>query len=99
MSKPASWLMLSALLSLGLVIYAQAPTGTIVGTVTDESGAVIPSATVTITNNATGVARNASTNASGLYRVDKKGAGRVTRNSITSSRSIPAEVRSARESQ
>jgi len=75
MSKPASWLMLSALLSLGLVIYAQAPTGTIVGTVTDESGAVIPSVTVTITNKATGVARHASTNASGLYSAPALEAG------------------------
>jgi len=42
-------------------------TGTIVGTVADESGAVIPNATITITNKATGVTRAATTNAEGYF--------------------------------
>jgi hypothetical protein len=42
-------------------------TGTITGTVADESGAVIPNITVTITNKATGVARTAVTNNEGYY--------------------------------
>jgi len=46
-----------------LATFAQAPTGIITGTVTDETGAVIPNATVTISNKATGVARTAQTNA------------------------------------
>ena len=50
-----------------LATFAQAPTGIITGTVTDETGAVIPNATVTIANKATGVARTAQTNAEGLY--------------------------------
>ena len=45
---------LLALLAAGL---AQAPTGIISGTITDESGAVVPGANVTITNKATSVAR------------------------------------------
>src|ERR1700686_3498802 len=39
------------------------------GTVTDKSGAVIGGATVTITNQATGVSRNSVTGNSGFYRI------------------------------
>jgi Carboxypeptidase regulatory-like domain len=46
---------------------AQEPTGTISGTITDASGAVVPDATITITNRATGATRAAATNADGLY--------------------------------
>ncbi len=44
-------------------------TGTILGTVTDSSGAVVPNATVTITNTGTGVAHRATTSSSGDYSV------------------------------
>jgi Carboxypeptidase regulatory-like domain len=44
-----------------------AGTGTITGTVTDSSGAVIPNATVVITNTDTGVARTIQTNSDGSY--------------------------------
>jgi hypothetical protein len=37
------------------------------GTVTDPSGAVVPDATVTVTNAATGVTRTAQTSSSGTY--------------------------------
>jgi hypothetical protein len=47
--------------------FGQAPTGIINGNVTDETGAVIPNATVTITNKATGISRTATSNAEGLY--------------------------------
>ena len=46
---------------------AQEPTGIITGTITDASGAVVPDATITITNKGTGAARTAVTNAEGLY--------------------------------
>jgi len=61
---------------LGLLIptmecpaYGQATTaaGTIQGTITDPSGAVVPSATVTITNKATGAVVKVTTNSSGYY--------------------------------
>lgn len=44
--------------------------GTIVGTVTDPSGAIIPSVTITVTNQATGaVTRTTATNSDGNYLV------------------------------
>jgi hypothetical protein len=58
---------LFALLALSYVVCAQAPTGTITGIVTDASGAAMPNVTVTITDKATGAARSAVTNATGLY--------------------------------
>ncbi len=48
---------------------AQTAFGTVVGNVTDESGAVIPGVTVTVTNEGTGLARTASTNETGGYTV------------------------------
>lgn len=57
------------------MLLAQAPTGVITGVVTDETGAVIPNATVTITNKATGVERVATTNAEGLYSAPALPAG------------------------
>src|SRR6266851_1130788 len=39
------------------------------GTVTDKSGAVVSGATVTISNQATGISRNSVTGASGFYRI------------------------------
>ena len=46
---------------------AQALSGTIVGTITDASGAAVTDATVTLTNTGTGFTRAVSTNASGQY--------------------------------
>lgn len=56
-----------ALLTICAAVHAQAPTGTILGTVTDNTGAVIPNATITITNKATNVPRTTLTNAEGIY--------------------------------
>jgi Carboxypeptidase regulatory-like domain len=61
------------LLVLALVIvtcipsFAQTITGSITGTVTDPSGAVVPDAKVTATNVLTGVTTQTSTNPSGIY--------------------------------
>ena len=53
------------LLPVGLA--AQAVTGTILGTVTDTSGAAVPGATVTLTNQGTGLTRTVVTDQSGEY--------------------------------
>jgi hypothetical protein len=59
-----------------MIALAQAPTGIITGTLTDESGAVIPNATINITNKATGVvARTATTDAQGYYSAPSLPAG------------------------
>ena len=60
----AASLMLSMAVSSG---FAQTIRGTLTGTVTDSSGAVVPGATVTATNGATGVADSAVTNQQGSY--------------------------------
>ena len=54
-----------AILSIGL--HAQVVGGTISGTVTDASGAVIPNAVVVVHNQDTGTQRTLTTNASGFY--------------------------------
>src|SRR5438270_9552043 len=48
---------------------AQSVTGTILGVVADPSGAVIPRASVTATNQATGFTRTASSDDEGNYRL------------------------------
>src|SRR5215472_11433846 len=55
------------LLGLLTPLVAQKTTGTISGVVTDPSGAVIPNATVTITNVGTALTRNLTTNELGEY--------------------------------
>jgi len=61
-----------------MIALAQAPTGIITGTLTDESGAVIPNASVTVTSKATGVARSLTTNAGGLFSAPALPAGDYT---------------------
>ena len=53
------------------VVYAQADLGSVSGTVTDASGAFIPKALVTITNNDTGAAHTTTTNSKGEYAVNQ----------------------------
>jgi len=50
-------------------------TGTITGVVVDSSGAVVPNATVRITNMGTGVTRTLETNSSGIYTAEALLAG------------------------
>ena len=57
-----------ALLGIGTT-YAQVTTGTILGNVTDASGAEVAGATVTATNELTGFTRSATTGADGAYLI------------------------------
>jgi len=56
-------------------LHGQTATGSILGTVTDASGASIPSANITVLNKATGIPRALTTNAQGLYTVPALQAG------------------------
>jgi hypothetical protein len=59
---------LTILLTLGAKLFAQAgATGTILGTVTDSSGAIMPNVRVTVTNSSTNVAFRTVTSSSGDY--------------------------------
>src|SRR5690242_16611222 len=62
-------LALCFLLFCSLSAVAQIDRGAIVGRVTDASGAIVPKATVVVTNKDTGVAITTSTNESGEYQV------------------------------
>ncbi|MDP9159924.1 MAG: TonB-dependent receptor [Acidobacteriota bacterium] len=62
----AGWVVF--LLILSSMAVAQIDTGSIVGTVKDQSGAAISGAIVTLTNLATGVSRDVNTNESGEYQ-------------------------------
>lgn len=66
------------LLSFSLTAFAQTSRGTVSGTVTDQAGAVVPGATVTLTNTATSVARTTTSNDEGLYRFDAVDLGTYT---------------------
>jgi hypothetical protein len=67
-------LLLSLASLLAPALFAQS-TGLITGTVTDQSGAVVPAAPITITNKDTGAARNVSANNEGIYSAPSLGAG------------------------
>ena len=60
------------------LLAAQAVTGTILGTITDSSGAVMPGTTVTLRNAGTGLTRTVTTDAAGEYTVPSLPTGKYT---------------------
>jgi hypothetical protein len=59
-------------------LFAQGTTGTITGVVTDPTGAVIPGAAVTVTNQGTGVNFHLTTNNAGIYSITSLLSGMYT---------------------
>ena len=62
-------------LLLTIVSWAQTPTGTISGTVVDQSGAVVSKVEITVRNKATGIERKVTSSESGIFSVPSLGAG------------------------
>jgi hypothetical protein len=60
-------LLLLLALSVSTPAWAQFETATVVGTVKDSTGAVVPGAKVTLTNTATGVSLERTSDANGSY--------------------------------
>ncbi len=68
-------ILIAALLAPARVVLAQTNTATILGAVTDPSGAVVASATIAVTNLKTQVVRNSETTAAGAYEIPLLPAG------------------------
>src|SRR5438552_1273289 len=64
-----SALVLMLALACPPVAFAQAVSATLIGTVTDSSGATVPNATVTVTETQTGVSRKTATTSDGVYTI------------------------------
>src|SRR6266853_580950 len=79
-SMKNAWFIRAALLVAlaSLALFAQSDLGSITGFVKDPSGSVIPNATVTVRNEATGTERKATTNESGSFTVTNIPAGFYT---------------------
>src|SRR5208337_3854040 len=73
--RRVSWNLLLIILLLCVNVPAQIITSTIVGHVTDSSGAVVPGAEVTVTNEGTGILNKVRTDSAGLYSVSALVAG------------------------
>ncbi|HYJ88687.1 MAG TPA: carboxypeptidase-like regulatory domain-containing protein, partial [Pyrinomonadaceae bacterium] len=56
-----------AVFTCQIALQAQTTTGSLSGTVVDQKESVVPGATVTVTNNATGAERSAETNSNGTF--------------------------------
>jgi len=61
------WFIAFLILLCGTPLWAQLTAGSVVGTVTDPSGAKVAGANVTITNTSTGVAYSTVTSSQGIF--------------------------------
>ncbi|MGA2114007.1 MAG: carboxypeptidase-like regulatory domain-containing protein [Bryobacteraceae bacterium] len=86
----------SLALFFSFAVWPQEPTGEIVGTVLDQTGATVTGAAVAITNLSTGVTRSLTSNSSGVYTAPALPPGtysvRVTKTGFTSSVRSNVEV-------
>ena len=83
MNRSAAFKLVIGVLLLMVPALRAQENATIVGTVTDPSDAVIPSAEITLTNPATGQVRKTVTDNSGLYLFANVGVGRFTLETAT----------------
>jgi hypothetical protein len=74
-SRKTALSLVFAVLLLPGSAWSQAVRGSLVGTVTDSSGAAVPDATVTLTEAQTGISRSVPTNQSGAYVASSLAAG------------------------
>src|ERR1700752_3051015 len=73
------WLFIVLLaFSLTSYLFGQAESGTIVGLVTDQAGAVVPGATVTLMKEGTRFTRSVTTNKNGQYTASNFPTGMIT---------------------
>lgn len=70
--------LLAVLSLLTINVMGQTSRGTLTGTVTDNTGAIVVTATVKITQQGTGATRQTTTNSAGLYRFDALELGTYT---------------------
>src|SRR5580698_3492187 len=80
------------LLASPFLLSAQEITGRILGSVLDSSGAAVPNAQITITNQATGVARTTVSGGDGLYNVPQLSVGTYAV-SVSAAGFSPSEVK------
>jgi outer membrane receptor protein involved in Fe transport len=78
LARGSGLLLAAALVLLPSSAAAQALYGTVGGTVTDDSGAAIPGATVTVTNEGTGLVVSGVTDETGAYAIRNLQPGRYT---------------------
>lgn len=91
----AAWVCVTLLFAFSSAALAQEATGRVVGTVYDQSGAVVPGVHIVVTNTSTRVSRETTTDATGFYQVlslpvgnytvsaDHKGFSPITTNANT----------------
>ena len=75
MKPTMAWPTLFVLFLIPALASAQTTTGSVRGTVYDDSGAIVPGVTITVTNKGTGVPRQTISDENGIYVVSNLGAG------------------------
>ena len=75
--RVGAWL-LGFVAGCALSVWAQAPVGTLTGTIHDSSGAIMPGVNVTVTNKDTGLERQMTTSAEGIFSAASLPAGNYT---------------------